>query len=122
MIILVIGYSDTVKNRLKDIFTGGHQVLTCRTYPEATELFAKTKIDLVVGSPLDFRENAPFNWGQTSLEEATGRLECQIVTAAMEKTNYNQTQAASLLKVTRGALQYKLKKYAIAPSKIKKAA
>jgi DNA-binding protein Fis len=34
-----------------------------------------------------------------------------LVRAAMEQTGNNQIKAAQLLGITRGALQYKLKKY-----------
>ena len=52
-----------------------------------------------------------FSLGEKGLDEITEELEKKIVAEAMTKTKNNQTRAAKLLKITRGALQYKLKKY-----------
>jgi DNA-binding NtrC family response regulator len=41
------------------------------------------------------------------------QLEERLIRAAMQACDFNQMRAAELLQVTRGALQYKLKKYAI---------
>jgi transcriptional regulator with PAS, ATPase and Fis domain len=49
----------------------------------------------------------------SSLTELTGKFEAQIITDAMIQTNNNQVKASKLLGITRGALQYKLKKYEI---------
>lgn len=45
------------------------------------------------------------------LTEQVESLEKRLVQDAMERTRQNQVRAAELLKITRGALQYKLKKY-----------
>ncbi len=46
--------------------------------------------------------------GLTNLVE---ELESRLVLEAMSRTRNNQIRAAEVLKITRGALQYKLKKY-----------
>ncbi|MBI3557768.1 MAG: DNA-binding response regulator [Deltaproteobacteria bacterium] len=46
--------------------------------------------------------------GLTNLVE---ELEARLVLEAMNRTRNNQIRAAEILKITRGALQYKLKKY-----------
>jgi len=51
----------------------------------------------------------PVNNGLTEIVE---EVEARLVHEAMSRTNNNQIRAAELLQITRGALQYKLKKYA----------
>lgn len=45
------------------------------------------------------------------LPDLVDELESRMVHEAMTRTGNNQVRAAELLKITRGALQYKLKKY-----------
>lgn len=54
--------------------------------------------------------------GGASLED----VEKGMILAALHKTGGNVTQAAGLLKVERGTLRYKMKKYGIAPAEVKK--
>lgn len=46
------------------------------------------------------------------LDESLERLERKLIEDAMTKADGNQTQAAAILKISRGTLQYKLKKFA----------
>lgn len=46
------------------------------------------------------------------LDESLERLERKLIEDAMAKADGNQTQAAAILKISRGTLQYKLKKFA----------
>ncbi|MBI3542269.1 MAG: helix-turn-helix domain-containing protein [Deltaproteobacteria bacterium] len=48
----------------------------------------------------------------TDLNAQVEALEEKLITEAMATTGNNQVKAAQLLRITRGALQYKLKKYA----------
>jgi two-component system NtrC family response regulator len=47
--------------------------------------------------------------------DASGRslneMEKEILVKALEKTNYNQSKAARLLKISRDTLRYRMKKY-----------
>lgn len=49
--------------------------------------------------------------GQKTLTEITEELESALIQEAMARSQHNQIKAAELLGITRGALQYKLKKY-----------
>lgn len=46
------------------------------------------------------------------LDQNLENLERRLIEEAMKKSNGNQTQAAQILKISRGTLQYKLKKFA----------
>jgi two-component system response regulator PilR (NtrC family) len=57
----------------------------------------------------------PFESPETlssGLDESLENLERKLIGEAMKKADNNQTQAAQILKITRGTLQYKLKKFA----------
>ncbi|MBI3542618.1 MAG: helix-turn-helix domain-containing protein [Deltaproteobacteria bacterium] len=60
--------------------------------------------------------------GQRGLPEILDEIEERLVAAAMARTGNNQIRAAELLRVTRGALQYKLKKFAKGPKSESEAA
>ncbi len=65
----------------------------------------------------------PAVWQGESLNETLESLEARILRQVMSETGHNQVKAAERLKITRGALQYKLKKYGIEkPTEEKKAA
>jgi DNA-binding NtrC family response regulator len=51
--------------------------------------------------------------GFGKLNETVATVEGQMIAHALEKTNYNQTQAASLLGISERVLRYKIKKYQI---------
>ena len=73
-------------------------VLTRRDYITRDEL------------PVSIIETAkPVGYGK--LNATIARLEKQMITDALEKTNGNQTQAASLLGISERVLRYKIKKY-----------
>lgn len=55
--------------------------------------------------------NAEVKMATGGLNETLEALESELVLNAMREANHNQVRAAELLKITRGALQYKLKKY-----------
>ncbi len=55
------------------------------------------------------------------LDHVLEELEGRIVRDAYEQCEGNQVRTAALLKITRGALQYKLKKYGIGPSAVQAA-
>jgi DNA-binding NtrC family response regulator len=48
---------------------------------------------------------------EKGLTEVLEECEARLVSQAMETTGHNQVKAAEILRITRGALQYKLKKY-----------
>ena len=62
-------------------------------------------------SKMAFIQSLPTELGEKGLDEWTELLEKKLLTEAMNQTEQNQTQAAKLLKITRGTLQYKLKKH-----------
>ncbi len=51
------------------------------------------------------------------LNQTLETLECHLVEKALLKHDYNQVKAAEALGITRGALQYKMKKYSLEASK-----
>ncbi len=64
-------------------------------------------------SPLD--QSQTHRLGNAGLTERIEELEQSLIQQAMEQTHHNQVRAAERLKITRGALQYKLKKYGYDP-------
>ncbi|KAF0216555.1 MAG: sigma-54 dependent DNA-binding response [Geobacteraceae bacterium] len=56
---------------------------------------------------------AEFLQSGLGLEESTDRLERSLIEAALRETDGNVLQAASLLKVPRGTLRYKMEKYGL---------
>lgn len=62
------------------------------------------------GTPGALPDLTPFigSWGLTDILE---NIEGRLVAVAMDRSGHNQIRAAELLRITRGALQYKLKKY-----------
>ncbi len=71
--------------------------------------------------PVLSREDLPFQEARAgaapsppaSLQKAVEDLERQMIREALEKTGFNQTQAARLLGVSERMLRYKLKKYGL---------
>ena len=58
----------------------------------------------------------PASWtapDERGLESAVDAYEEKLIHAALEKTRYHRSRAAKLLKLTRRALQYKLKKHGL---------
>lgn len=60
----------------------------------------------------DVGQGAFPNLPNNGLTEIVEDIEARLVFEAMGRTGNNQIRAAELLQITRGALQYKLKKYA----------
>ena len=59
-----------------------------------------------------FRQPTAPTGPTAGLTEIVEEVEARLVHEAMARTGNNQIRAAELLQITRGALQYKLKKYA----------
>jgi DNA-binding NtrC family response regulator len=103
MVILVVDPSTTPRVVGNQLFKDGHEVIVCVSIEEALKVLETTRVDLVFNT-----STLPSDQGLT---ECVDRFESQLVFQAMERSNHNQVKAARLLKITRGALQYKLKKY-----------
>lgn len=103
MVILVIGNEATPSDITGQIFKDTNQIIYCATQEEALHTLENTHVDLVF--------SAASISSMQSLTEWMDRYESQLVFQAMKRTNHNQVRAARILNITRGALQYKLKKY-----------
>jgi transcriptional regulator with PAS, ATPase and Fis domain len=125
MIILVTGSATEELKELAESLKGrGHEIVVCDTADEAHRAVSATSgsdhVAKVVAFPGGGQvSKASHSNGSPEGLLSTGRgltdiveeLESRLVAAAMTRTGNNQVRAAELLKITRGALQYKLKKY-----------
>lgn len=138
MRILVI--TSSTLGSVVGLFSGQHEVVVCHSRTEAMDLLKNSSFDVVVGAPSEWRIESTAGSSDNVLAFPSTRsaaavisagrglnveldeIESKLVEEAMAKTNHNQVQAARLLKITRGALQYKLKKYAKNPNTLEEAA
>ncbi|MCM8804338.1 MAG: sigma-54 dependent transcriptional regulator [Candidatus Omnitrophica bacterium] len=61
----------------------------------------------------DLPEELKIKKDNFNLEETIGNFEKELIKKALIKTNWNQTKAAEVLKITRRKLNYKMKKYGL---------
>ncbi len=69
--------------------------------------------------PIMFRDELDFDRKRLKLEKILreqARLEKELLLEALEQSKGNQRQAAELLKISRGSLQYRMKQYGLAGS------
>lgn len=117
MKIMIIATRPGSENSVSEWIKSEHEVVVCRSDEEAKRVLSSTSFDIVLSADAGPSASSnvvalPFTLGLTEQVEA---LEERLVNEAMAKTGHNQVKAAKLLKITRGALQYKLKKYAKLP-------
>lgn len=104
------------------IISGGNSVTVARDKSEAEVLKGQVSydqvIDLATGPahnvislPSASSATATVAGGGANLNEQLDALESKLIFEALKATNNNQVQAARRLGITRGALQYKIKKY-----------
>lgn len=117
MRILIIGNNTKSEEEFRTVFGHSHEVVVCTDDQEAQKVGNSMQFDVVFYAQASVGKGSnvvAFPTGTsltTGLTEQLDSLEERLVNEAMNKTGGNQVQAAKLLKVTRGALQYKLKKY-----------
>ncbi len=104
------------------VISGSHEVVVAQNEHEARKAREQLVFDRVVN--LDEEKPAASNVvafpsQNTDLNAQVDALESRLITEVMAATNNNQIKAAARLRITRGALQYKLKKFA---SKLQQAA
>ncbi|MBI3558665.1 MAG: hypothetical protein HY074_20550 [Deltaproteobacteria bacterium] len=101
------------------VISGSHEVVVAQNEQDARRAREQITFDRVVR--LDEERPAQSNVvafpGQTAsqntdLNAQVDELESRLITEVMAATGNNQIKAAARLRITRGALQYKLKKYA----------
>jgi transcriptional regulator with GAF, ATPase, and Fis domain len=107
MRILLVHREGEASFQFTEALKEGHEIVTCTDKTQIFQIMKNTPCDMVVFSPKSYG----YEFSEKGLTGLTDELERQAIFEAMEKTGQNQTQAAKLLKITRGALQYKLKKY-----------
>jgi len=140
MLILIVQENRNPDASIRELLDTNHRIMVCRDPAQALRELQATvgRADAipptlrVVSRPESVMpaggERGAEGGASTQQPEAPHRglneiieeIEGVLVHEAMEETGRNQVQAAKILRITRGALQYKLKKY-FKPSSLKAA-
>lgn len=97
------------------VISGDHEVTVARSEEDVAQAQQGNTYDRVVrldAEPPSKSNVVPFSRPDTDLTAQVEALEERLITEVMASTGNNQVKAAAKLKITRGALQYKLKKFA----------
>ena len=107
------------------VISGSHEVVVAQNEADARRAREQNSFDRVVNLGEERPAAAASNvvafptQNNTDLNAQVDELESRLIHEVMAATNNNQIKAAARLRITRGALQYKLKKFA---AKIQQAA
>lgn len=111
-----IKISESVFDVLKNYNWPGN-IREIKNIAERTVIMTENNTIQITSLPLEIIQNSKitkYEIGSKSLNEILADLEIQLLKEALQKSNYNKTHAAKLLKIPLNTLRSKLEKYGIA--------
>ena len=116
----IVDFDEAVKEKLKDYYWHGNLRELRNVVKRAVLLTQSDHITLAalpqeIVTPLYFEENAIWSssFDPTNLKSVSENAERNAIISVLEKTGYNKTKAAEVLKIDRKTLYNKLKAYDI---------